>query len=142
MATKTAQLRALGWNISPVPYLVPEGFLIFADGRKSAAYWTTNDPREWLVNPPEGHPVAPRKIEGRNSAIRWAWTQATAPRLDPSLTGVASLAALASAAATSGKVMEGEDEAGLAPARPDAELIALCREAVAADDKLLYFVRL
>jgi len=131
--TKLAQLREMGWNISPVPHLIPEGFLVFEDGRKSAAFWTVKDAREWLVNPPEGHPVAPRKVEGRNAAIRWAWGQATAPQLDPALSGVQSLAALASAAATSGKVMEGEDEATLAPARPDAELIALCREAMACE---------
>ena len=131
--SKTEQLREMGWNLSPVPYLVPEGMLIFEDGRKSAAYWTTKYAREWFVRPPEGHPVGPRKVEGRYTAIRWAWAQATAPRLDASLAGVASLAALASAAATSGKVMEGEDEAGLAPVRPDAELIGLCREVMACE---------
>jgi len=124
--TKLAQLREMGWNISPVPRLIPAG-------PSSEAFITTCGADEWLVNPPEGHPVAPRKVEGRNAAIRWAWEQATAPRLDPSLSGVQSLAALASVAATSGKVMEGEDEAGLAPARPDAELIALCHEAMACE---------
>jgi hypothetical protein len=124
--SKTDQLRTMGWKLSPVPRLIPAG-------PHSAAFVTTRGASEWLVNPPEGHPVAPRKVEGRNAAIRWAWAQATAPRPDPSLSGVASLAALASAAATSGTVVEGEDETGLAPARPDAELIALCRDVVAAD---------
>ena len=127
MATKTTQLHALGWKLSPVPVLIPAT-------PHSAAYTTTSCSREWLVNPPEGHPVAPRKIKGRNSAIRWAWAQATAPHPDPALAGVASLAALASAAAASGTVAEGKDEDELAPTRPDARLIVLCREAVAADD--------
>jgi hypothetical protein len=131
--TKTARLRALGWNISPIPRLVPEGLITYPDGRKSRAFLTTDHAREWLVNPPEGHPAAPRKVEGRRAAVQWAWVQATAPRPEPSLIGVQSLAALAVSAAASGQVLEDQDEDGLPPPRPDAELLALCREAMACD---------
>lgn len=65
--------------------------------------------------------------------MRWAYDQATAPRLKHDLGGVAALVALMGEARRAGVVADAVDDAAAPPSRPDAELLNLCGEVMGAD---------
>ena len=85
--------------------------------------------------------ISARRFEGSspNVAVRSAYDQATAAPLPTLGRGVAGLVALAAATGKSGVVVEGVDDAP-ASARPDAELLALCRE-IAGCDRIAEYAR-
>ena len=65
--------------------------------------------------------------------MHWAYEQATAPRLQPDLGGVAGLVALITAAQQAGVVADGVEDGEGVPPRPNAELLAICGEVVGAN---------
>ncbi len=133
--SKRAQVEALGWGFTAVPYFWSEGRLWHnsCSGEKSPAYHDYEHPAAWIATPPAGSPVAERRFECRRvtAAVRWAFEQTKAPRLNPELAGVAALGALMAAAGASGVVADVQDEANCLR-RPDAELLSLCSDAMGA----------
>lgn len=138
MATlsKRKRVEALGWRFTPVPHFWPEG-AVWHDsktGEKSRAHHDYGWLDAWIATPPTGSPLVERRFEGRgvNAAVRWAYDQEKAPRLDADLTGVAALVALMGDARASGVVADVQDDMD-ARRRPDAELLSLCAEAIGAN---------
>lgn len=133
--SKRRQVEALGWRFAAVPYFWPEGALWHnpTTGEKSPARHDYERPEAWIATPPAGSPIAERRFEGRgvNAAVRWAFEQEKAPRLDANLTGVAALVALMGDARASGVVADVQDDMDCRR-RPDAELLSLCRDALGA----------
>ena len=134
--SRRAQVEALGWSFTAIPHFWEAGAL-WSDsrtGQQSAAHWDHKHPDGWTATPPAGFPASPRRFDGRSvtPAVRWAYDQAMAPRLQPDLGGVAALVALMGEARRAGVVADGVDGGG-APPRPDAELLALCGEVMGAD---------
>ncbi len=134
--SKRAQVEALGWSFTAMPHFWEAGAL-WSDsrtGQQSTAHWDHKHLDGWTVTPPAGFPASPRRFDGRSvtPAVRWAYDQAMAPRLQPDLGGVAALVALMGEARRAGVVADGVDGGG-APPRPDAELLALCGEIMGAD---------
>ena len=134
--SKRAQVEALGWAFVPVPKFWDTGAL-WRDpvtGQESPSTWDDKNPVGWLVVPPPGFPASRRRFNtsSPNPAVRWAYEQATAPRLKPDLGGVAGLVALMGEARRAGVVADGTDVGCILPVRPDAELLALCREVMSA----------
>jgi len=134
--SKRAQVEALGWTFTATPRFWAAGTLWHdpATGQQSPVYWDHKHPDAWTATPPAGFPASPRRFDGRSvtPAVRWAYDQAMAPRLQPDLGGVAALVALMGEARRAGVVADGVDGGG-APPRPDAELLALCGEVMGAD---------
>ncbi len=134
--SKRAQVEALGWTFAAIPHFVAAGVLWHspATGQHSPAHWDHKCPDGWTATPPAGFPASPQRFDGRSvtPAVRWAYDQAMAPRLQPDLGGVAALVALMGEARRAGVVADGMDGGG-APPRPDAELLALCGEIMGAD---------
>ncbi len=135
--SKRARLVALGWAFVPIPRFWADGALWHdtATGRKSPESWDERNPVGWTAKPPPGFPADPRRFDtsSPNPAVRWAWDQAMAPRLKPELGGIAGLVALMGDARRSGIVADGADTDCALPVRPDAELLALCREVMGAE---------
>lgn len=104
------------------------------DRQKSPERWDYERPDGWTVTPPAGFPANPRRFDSSspNPAVRWAYDQAIAPRLQPDLGGVAGLVALMAEARRAGVVADGADVECVLPVRPDAELLALCGEIMGA----------
>ena len=104
-------------------------------GQESPSTWDDKNPVGWLVVPPPGFPASRRRFgtSSPNPAVRWAYQQATAPRLKSDLGGVAGLVALMGEARRSGVVADGADVGCAFPVRPDAELLALCGEVMGAE---------
>lgn len=134
--SKRRQVEALGWRFAPVPYFWAEGALWHntQTGEKSPARHDYDTPEAWIATPPAGSPLVERRFEGRsvNAAVRWAYDQEKAPRLDADLTGVAALVALMGDARASGVVADVQDDMDCRR-RPDAELLSLCADAMGAD---------
>lgn len=134
--SKRAQVEALGWSFAAIPHFWEAGALWTNSrtGQRSAAHWDHKHPDGWTATPPAGFPASPRRFDGGsvNLAVRWAYDQAMAPRLQPDLGGVAALVVLMGEARRVGVVADGVDGAGVPP-RPDAELLALCREVMGAN---------
>lgn len=134
--SKRRQVEALGWRFAAVPYFWAEGALWHdpTTGEKSAARYDYERPEAWIATPPAGSPVAERRFESRsvNAAVRWAFDQEKAPRLDADLTGVAALVALMGDARASGVVADVQDDMDCRR-RPDAELLSLCNDALGAE---------
>lgn len=134
--SKRRQVEALGWRFAAVPYFWPEGALWHntETGTKSPARYDYDHPEAWIATPPAGSPMAERRFEGRgvNAAVRWAFDQEKAPRLDADLTGVAALVALMGDARASGVVADVQDDMDCRR-RPDAELLSLCNDALGAE---------
>lgn len=134
--SKRKQVEALGWQFAPVPTFWEEGRLWHDSqtGEKSPARHDYETPEAWIATPPAGSPLAERRFEGRgvNAAVRWAYDQEKAPRLDADLTGVAALVALMGDARASGVVADVQDDLDTR-CRPDAELLSLCADAMGAD---------
>ncbi len=130
--SKRAQVEALGWTFTAIPRFRTAGALWhdLATGRESAASWDYKRPDGWTVTPPPGFPASLRRFDtsSPNPAVRWAYDQAMAPRLQPELGGVAGLVALMGEARRAGVVADGTDVGCILPVRPDAELLALCAE--------------
>ena len=135
--TKRAQVEALGWTFTVVPSFWAAGALWGnpQTGERSPRHWDSMRPAAWIATPPPGFPASPRRFDGRspNPAVRWAWEQATAPRLQPDLVGVAGLVALMGEAQRAGVVADCRGAGEGAPPRPDAELLALCGEVMSAE---------
>ncbi len=134
--SKRAQVEALGWTFTAGPHFWEAGTMWHCPetGRQSAASWDYKHPDGWTVTPPQGFPASPRRFDttSPNPAVRWAYDQATAPRLQPDLGGVAGLVALMGEARRAGVVADGTDVGCILPVRPDAELLALCGEMMGA----------
>jgi len=135
--SKRAQVEALGWTFTAIPRFHAAGAL-WTDsrtGQQSAAHWDYKHPDGWTATPPPGFPASPRRFDNHspNLAVRWAYEQAMAPRLQPDLGGVAGLVALMGEAERSGVVADGADVGCALPVRPDAELLALCGEVMGAE---------
>ncbi len=134
--SKRAQLEALGWTFTAIPRFHAAGTMWTNSqtGQCNAAYWDHKHPDGWTATPPPGFPASPRRFDNHspNLAVRWAYEQAMAPRLQPDLGGVAALVALMGEARRAGVVADGVDGGG-APPRPDAELLALCGEVMGAE---------
>lgn len=135
--SKRAQVEQLGWRITAIPFFWEEGrfWHIRATGQKSPAHYDYERPEGWIVTPPEGFPSPARRFDGSspNAAVRWAYDQATAPRLKHDLGGVAALVVLMGEARRAGVVADAVDDAAAPPSRPDAELLNLCGEVMGAD---------
>ncbi len=138
MATlsKRRQVEALGWRFAAVPYFWPEGAIWrnSETGAKSPARYDHENPEAWIATPPAGSPMVERRFEGRsvNAAVRWAFDQEKAPRLDADLGGLAALVALMGDARASGVVADVHDAMD-GRHRPDAELLSLCSDALGAE---------
>ena len=136
-SSKRAQVEALGWSLTAIPQFRAAGILWHdpATGWESPARWDHKRPAGWTVTPPPGFPGGPRRFDtsSPNPAVRWAWQQATAPRLQPDLGGVAGLVALMDEAQRAGVVADGGGAGEGVPPRPDAELLAICGEVIGAD---------
>ncbi len=134
--SKRAQVEVLGWTFTAIPRFYAAGALWTNSqtGQRNAAHWDHKNPDGWTATPPPGFSASPRRFDNRspNLAVRWAYEQAMAPRLQPDLGGVAALVALMGEARRAGVVADGVDGGG-APPRPDAELLALCGEVMGAD---------
>ena len=134
--TKRAQVEALGWTFVPVPRFWEAGAFWHdpATGLQSPERWDYKHPDGWTATPPPGFPASPRRFDttSPNPAVRWAYDQAMAPRLNPDLGGVAGLVALMGEARRVGVVADGADAGCTFPVRPDAELLALCGEIMGA----------
>lgn len=134
--SKRAQVEAQGWTFTAIPRFWEAGALWHdpATGLKSPKRWDYERPDGWTATPPPGFPASPRRFDtsSPNPAVRWAYDQATAPRLKPDLGGVAGLVALMGEARRAGVVADGADVDCALPVRPDAELLALCREIMGA----------
>ena len=135
--SKRAQLVALGWSLTPIPQFKAAG-ACWCDpttGEQSPPGWDHKRPAAWVATPPPGFPGNPRRFDSSspNPAVRWAWQQATAPRLQPDIGGVAGLVALMTEARRAGVVADGGAAGEGVPPRPDAELLAICGEMVGAD---------
>ena len=134
--SKRKQVEALGWRFVAVPYFWEEGRLWHNSetGAQSPARYDYENPEAWIATPPAGSPMVERRFEGRsvNAAVRWAFDQEKAPRLDTDLTGVAALVALMGDARASGVMADVVDDMDYR-SRPDAELLSLCLDAMAAD---------
>ena len=135
--SKRAQVEALGWTFKVIPRFWEAGALWHNSetGQQSPAHWDHKHPDGWTATPPAGFPAGPRRFDGSsvNPAVRWAYDQAMAPRLQPDLGGVAALVALMGDARRAGVVADGVDVGCSLPVRPDAELLALCGEIMGAD---------
>ena len=135
--SKRAQVEALGWTFKAVPRFWEAGQLWHdpQTGQQSPASWDHKHPDGWIATPPPGFPASRRRFDNRspNPAVRWAWDQATAPRLQPDLGGVAGLVALMGEARRAGVVADGTDAGCPLPVLPDAELLALCGEVMGAE---------
>ena len=133
--SKRAQVEALGWTFTAIPRFWAAGALWHdpQTGQRSPEHWDHKRTDGWTVTPPPGFPAIPRRFDSRspNLAVRWAYEQAMAPRLQPDLGGVAALVALMGKAQRAGVVADGCAGEG-APPRPDAELLALCGEIMGA----------
>lgn len=134
--SKRRQVEAVGWRFTVFPYFWAEGALWHnrETGEKSPARHDYDHPEAWIATPPAGSPMVERRFEGRsvNAAVRWAYDQEKAPRLDADLTGVAALVALMGDARASGVVADVQDDMDCRR-RPDAELLSLCADAIGAD---------
>ena len=135
--SKRAQVEALGWTFQAIPHFWAAGALWNnpRTGQRSPEHWDHKRPDGWTVTPPPGFPASPRRFDHRtpNLAVRWAYEQAMAPRLQPDLGGVAALVALMTEAQRAGVVADGGEAGEGAPPRPDAELLALCSEIMGAE---------
>jgi len=135
--SKRAQVEALGWTLTAIPRFWEAGVLWHCSetGRQSPERWDYKRPDGWTVTPPPGFPASPRRFDtsSPNPAVRWAYEQAMAPRLQPDLGGVAGLVALMGEARRAGVVADGTDVGCILPVRPDAELLALCGEVMGAE---------
>ena len=135
--SKRAQVEALGWTFKVIPRFYAVGALWTNQrtGQRSPEYWDHKHPEGWTATPPPGFPASPRRFDHHNPnhAVRWAFEQAMAPRLQPDLGGVAALVALMGEAQRVGVVADGGEAGEGAPPRPDAELLALCGEVMGAE---------
>jgi hypothetical protein len=118
MATKRKQLEAQGWKFTPV----------------MDVYQGKEYPKEWVVTPPSGHHACERRFEAYSDwdAVKWAFEQAKSKPLDSGLSGIAAIADLMNKARTTGVVAEVADTTPVT-ARPDGELISLCRDVMASE---------
>ena len=134
--SKRKQVEALGWRFTAIPYFWEEGRLWHnpRTGERSPARHDYDNPEAWIATPPAGSLCVERRFEGRsvNAAVRWAYDQEKAPRLDADLCGVAALVALMGDARASGVVADVQDDMD-AWRRPDAALLSLCADAMGAD---------
>ncbi len=108
--SKRAQVEALGWTFVAIPRFFAAGALWHdpATGQQSAEHWDHKRPDGWTAAPPPGFPASPRRFDNSspNLAVRWAYEQAMAPRLQPDLGGVAALVALMGEARRAGVVAD------------------------------------
>ena len=128
--TKRAQVEALGWKLTAIPRHFEAGLIRNSQtGYVSPAYDDYKRPEAWIVTPPPERAQPPRRFDNAspNPAVRWAWEQAMAAAPPSEVGGVAGLALLMASAGKSGVVAEGGAEPA-SPARPNAELLHLCRE--------------
>ncbi len=109
--SKRAQVEALGWTFTAIPRFHAAGTMWANSqtGQCNAAYWDHKHPDGWTATPPPGFPASPRRFDNHspNLAVRWAYEQAMAPRLQPDLGGVAALVALMGEARRAGVVADG-----------------------------------
>ena len=116
-----AALMAAGWQFHVVPWLLPSAGKHVRSGRRGT-----------MVIPPAESRIEPRQFGKIGEAVAWAVEQSALLVNDPPIGAVAGMAGIRlmlGAALASGEICEGPDAM---PARADAELLSICRDAFVA----------
>ena len=117
-----AACEAAGWQFAPLTSVHYD-----ENGKRHRFHGS----RGYMAIPPAGFGIEPRQFGGSGRAIAWAVEHLgqVAQQPDDAPAGMAGIHLLLSAALASGAICGGRDDT---PARPDAELLTICNDALAA----------